>query len=227
MSDPDQTNLIYPRSNNIMEDDMLEPGRFDDIFEPYTGSNEHDKIVIGWMDFIDGTDYDGGNDSDSSNDSSDSSEYYSMGGGTPTDSIMDFKKDKEAEQGPGPITVAQGSLMDFNNNTAVQIPIKTEQEPINTAQEPITAVQNSITATQNSITAVQTPITAVQTPITAVQTPITAVQESIKTNTTSPLIDFTNTVVHEHIEPNKSPLTDNIKDTKLQVGGNEISIMDF
>ena len=192
MSDPDQTNLIYPRSNNTMEDDMLEPGRFDDIFEPYTGSNEHDKIVIGWMDFIDGTDYDGGNDSDSSDDSSDSSEYYSMGGGTPTDSIMDFKKDKEAEQGPGPITVEQGSLMDFNNNTAVQ-----------------------------------TPITATQTPITAVQTPITVVQESIKTNTTSPLIDFTNTVVHEHIEPNKSPLTDNINDTKSQVGGNEMSIMDF
>lgn len=166
------------------DDDMLEPGRFDDIFEPYTGSNEHDKIVIGWMDFIDGTDYDGGNDSDSSDDSSDSSDDYSMSGGTPTDSIMDFKKDKEAEQGPGPITVAQGSLMDFNNNT-------------------------------------------VQTPITAVQTPITAVQESIKTNTTSPLIDFTNTVVHEHIEPNKSPLTDNINDTKSQVGGNEMSIMDF
>ena len=206
MSDPDQTNLIYPRSNNTMEDDMLEPGRFDDIFEPYTGSNEHDKIVIGWMDFIDGTDYDGGNDSDSSDDSSDSSEYYSMGGGTPTDSIMDFKKDKEAEQGPGPITVEQGSLMDFNNNTAVQTPI---------------------TATQTPITAVQTPITAVQTPITAVQTPITVVQESIKTNTTSPLIDFTNTVVHEHIEPNKSPLTDNINDTKSQVGGNEMSIMDF
>ena len=193
MSDPDQTNLIYPRSNNTMDDDdMLEPGRFDDIFEPYTGSNEHDKIVIGWMDFIDGTDYDGGNDSDSSDDSSDSSEDYSMGGGTPTDSIMDFKKDKEAEQGPGPITVAQGSLMDFNNNTAVQ-----------------------------------TPITAVKTPITAVQTPITTVQESIKTNTTSPLIDFTNTVVHEHIEPNKSPLTENINDTKSQVGGNEMSIMDF
>ena len=73
MSDPDQTNLIYPRSNNTMDDDdMLEPGRFDDIFEPYTGSNEHEKIVIGWMDFIDGTDYDGGNDSDSSDDSSDS-----------------------------------------------------------------------------------------------------------------------------------------------------------
>jgi len=161
-----------------MDNDILEPGRFDDIFESYTGSNEHDKIVIGWMDFIDGTDYDGGNDSDSSGDSSDSSDDYSMGGGTPTDSIMDFKKDKEAEQGPGPITVAQGSLMDFNNNTAVQ-------------------------------------------------TPITAVQESIKTNTTSPLIDFTNTVVHEHIEPNKSPLTDNINDTKSQVGGNEMSIMDF
>ena len=189
-----------------MEDDMLEPGRFDDIFEPYTGSNEHDKIVIGWMDFIDGTDYDGGNDSDSSDDSSDSSEYYSMSGGTPTDSIMDFKKDKEAEQGPGPITVAQGSLMDFNNNTVVQTPI---------------------TAVQTPITAVQTPITAVQTPITVVQTPITVVQEPIKTNTTSPLIDFTNTVVHEHIEPNKSPLTDNINDTKSQVGGNEMSIMDF
>ena len=213
MSDPDQTNLIYPRSNNTMEDDMLEPGRFDDIFEPYTGSNEHDKIVIGWMDFIDGTDYDGGNDSDSSDDSSDSSEYYSMGGGTPTDSIMDFKKDKEAEQGPGPITVAQGSLMDFNNNTATQTPI--------------TAVQGPITAVQTPITAVQTPITAVQTPITAVQTPITVVQEPIKTNTTSPLIDFTNTVVHEHIEPNKSPLTENINDTKSQVGGNEMSIMDF
>ena len=221
MSDPDQTNLIYPRSNNTMDDDdMLEPGRFDDIFEPYTGSNEHDKIVIGWMDFIDGTDYDGGNDSDSSDDSSDSSEYYSMGGGTPTDSIMDFKKDKEAEQGPGPITVAQGSLMDFNNNTAVQT-------PITAVKTPITAVQTPITTVQTPIKTEQEPINTVQEPITATQTPITAVQESITANTTSPLIDFTNTVVHEHIEPNKSPLTDNIKDTKSQVGGNEMSIMDF
>ena len=197
--------IVYTPTNvngntEYNDDNILTNNQFDDVFanqsnNTITGTSE--SIIIGWMDFIDGTDYDGGNDSDSSDDSSDSSEDYSMGGGTPTDSIMDFKKDKEAEQGPGPITVAQGSLMDFNNNTAVQIPIKTEQEPINTAQEPITAVQNSITATQNSITAVQTPITAVQTPITAVQTPITAVQESIKTNTTSPLIDFTNTVVHE------------------------------
>lgn len=88
-------------NNDNYEDDIVPTGRFDDIFDnKYTGSGEmfdkYEKIVIGWMDFIDGIDddnIDGGDDSLSESSSEDSDERIVINNG-----LSDFDNDSDESE---------------------------------------------------------------------------------------------------------------------------------
>ena len=97
-------------------DDTASTGRFDDIFDgQYTGSGEmfgkYEKIVIGWMDFIDGVDddnIDGGDDSSSESEEESEEDSVIMSG---LSNFNNTPEDSEVYEGEG--------LSDFDNTTEV------------------------------------------------------------------------------------------------------------
>ena len=109
--------------------DTASTGRFDDIFDSqYTGSGEmfgkYEKIVIGWMDFIDGTDddnIDGGDDSSSESEEDSEEDSVIMSGLSNFNSTSEVSGNSEGEglsdfdNKPKNSEMSEGGLSDFDN----------------------------------------------------------------------------------------------------------------